>query len=114
MYELMFKGERPQDFRQLVFFRPFGPVVRVKNERVDTRHMLINIIVPLSRRADTFRQFINNFRFEQNETTWPTISGGFGSKDNNLRCIYRVFLSASTIVMSGVYDHQVLETFCFD
>ncbi|XP_020344406.1 chondroitin sulfate N-acetylgalactosaminyltransferase 1 [Oncorhynchus kisutch] len=62
VYELMFKGERPQDFRQLVFFRPFGPVVRVKNERVDTRHMLINIIVPLSRRADTFRQFINNFR----------------------------------------------------
>ncbi|CAB1322254.1 unnamed protein product [Coregonus sp. 'balchen'] len=56
------QGEGPQDFRQLVFFRPFGPVVRVKNERVDTRHMLINIIVPLSRRADTFRQFINNFR----------------------------------------------------
>lgn len=63
MYELTFKGEGPQDFRQLVFFRPFGPVVKVKSEIVDTRSTLINIIIPLSRRADTFRQFISNFRY---------------------------------------------------
>ncbi|XP_010874407.2 chondroitin sulfate N-acetylgalactosaminyltransferase 1 [Esox lucius] len=62
VYELMFKGEGPRDFRQLMFFRPFGPVVRVKNERVDTRHMLINIVVPLSQRTDTFRLFMDNFR----------------------------------------------------
>ncbi|KAM3868461.1 chondroitin sulfate N-acetylgalactosaminyltransferase 1-like [Diretmus argenteus] len=62
VYELMFKGEGPQHFTQLVFFRPFGPVMKVKSERVDTRNMLINIIVPLSRRADAFRQFISNFR----------------------------------------------------
>ncbi|KAM4616276.1 chondroitin sulfate N-acetylgalactosaminyltransferase 1-like [Polymixia lowei] len=62
VYELLFKGEGPRDFTQLVFFRPFGPLMKVKSERVDTRAMLINIIVPLSRRADAFRQFISNFR----------------------------------------------------
>ncbi|XP_076005629.1 chondroitin sulfate N-acetylgalactosaminyltransferase 1-like [Genypterus blacodes] len=61
-YELTFKGDGPRDFTQLVFFRPFGPMVKVKNERVDTRSMLINIIVPLSRRADAFQHFISNFR----------------------------------------------------
>eukprot|EP00064_Thunnus_orientalis_P015982 superscaffoldBa00003077_g16045 len=62
VYELMFKGDGSQDFTQLVLFRPFGPVMKVKSERVDTHSMLINIIVPLSKRADTFRQFISNFR----------------------------------------------------
>lgn len=63
VYELMFKGAGPQDFTQLVLFRPFGPVMKVKSESVDTRSMLINIIVPLSKRLDAFRQFINNFRY---------------------------------------------------
>ncbi|XP_026199828.1 chondroitin sulfate N-acetylgalactosaminyltransferase 1-like [Anabas testudineus] len=62
VYELTFKGKGPQDFTQLVLFRPFGPVMKVKSESVDTRSMLINIIVPLSKRPDAFRQFINNFR----------------------------------------------------
>ncbi|KAF7667474.1 hypothetical protein LDENG_00061410 [Lucifuga dentata] len=62
VYKLTFKGDGPQDFTQLVFFRPFGPVMKVKNERINTRSMLINLIVPLSRRADAFRQFISNFR----------------------------------------------------
>uniref|UniRef100_A0A665TJW7 Hexosyltransferase n=1 Tax=Echeneis naucrates TaxID=173247 RepID=A0A665TJW7_ECHNA len=62
VYELVFKGDSPQDFTQLVLFRPFGPVMKVKSENVDTRSMLINIIVPLSKRLDAFRQFINNFR----------------------------------------------------
>ncbi|TKS78277.1 Chondroitin sulfate N-acetylgalactosaminyltransferase 1 [Collichthys lucidus] len=62
VYELMFKGDGPQDFTQLVLFRPFGPVVKVKSESLDTRNILINIIVPLSKRADAFRQFISNFR----------------------------------------------------
>ncbi|XP_075955282.1 chondroitin sulfate N-acetylgalactosaminyltransferase 1-like [Anarhichas minor] len=62
VYELTFKGDGPRGFTQLVLFRPFGPVMKVKSESVDTRSMLINIIVPLSKRPDTFRQFINNFR----------------------------------------------------
>ncbi|KAM6965648.1 chondroitin sulfate N-acetylgalactosaminyltransferase 1-like [Aplochiton taeniatus] len=62
VYELMFKGDGPQDFRLLTFFRPFGPLIKVKNEKVDTGSMLVNIIVPLSKRADTFKQFISNFR----------------------------------------------------
>ncbi|XP_060894692.1 chondroitin sulfate N-acetylgalactosaminyltransferase 1-like isoform X2 [Labrus mixtus] len=62
VYELMFKGDGPQDFTQLVLFRPFGPVVKVKSHSVDTSHMLINIIVPLSKRSEAFRQFIHNFR----------------------------------------------------
>lgn len=63
IYELVFKGDGPQDFTQLVLFRPFGPVLKVKSESLDTRGVLINIIVPLSKRADAFRQFINNFRY---------------------------------------------------
>ncbi|XP_061880195.1 chondroitin sulfate N-acetylgalactosaminyltransferase 1-like [Entelurus aequoreus] len=62
VYELTFKGDGPRDFTNLVLFRPFGPVVKVKSERVDTRNTLINFIVPLSKRADAFRQFIRNFR----------------------------------------------------
>lgn len=63
VYELMFKGDGSRDFTQLVLFRPFGPMVKVKSESVDTRGILINIIVPLSKRADAFRQFINSFRY---------------------------------------------------
>ncbi|KAM8866638.1 chondroitin sulfate N-acetylgalactosaminyltransferase 1-like [Synchiropus picturatus] len=62
VYELVFKGDRPQVFTQLVLFRPFGPLMKVKSDRVDTRRMLINIIVPLSKRADAFKHFISNFR----------------------------------------------------
>ncbi|KAG9353665.1 hypothetical protein JZ751_011787, partial [Albula glossodonta] len=62
LYELTFKGDRSQEFRRLVFFRPFGPLMKVKNERVDTANMLINIVVPLAKRADKFRHFMHNFR----------------------------------------------------
>ncbi|KAK1174602.1 chondroitin sulfate N-acetylgalactosaminyltransferase 1 [Acipenser oxyrinchus oxyrinchus] len=62
LYELTFKGDRSHEFKRLVFFRPFGPIMRVKNERVDTSNMQINIIVPLAKRADKFRQFMHNFR----------------------------------------------------
>ncbi|KAI4820696.1 hypothetical protein KUCAC02_028667 [Chaenocephalus aceratus] len=53
---------RPTGFTQVVLFRPFGPVLKVKSESVNTRSTLINIIVPLSKRPEAFRQFINNFR----------------------------------------------------
>ncbi|XP_030625238.1 chondroitin sulfate N-acetylgalactosaminyltransferase 1 isoform X2 [Chanos chanos] len=62
LYELTFRGEQKQEFRRLVLFRPFGPLMKVKNERVDTAATPINIVVPLSQRADKFRQFMNNFR----------------------------------------------------
>ncbi|XP_021175915.2 chondroitin sulfate N-acetylgalactosaminyltransferase 1 [Fundulus heteroclitus] len=62
VYELTFKGDGPQDFSQLVLFRPFGPLMKVKSDSVNTRSIIINIIVPLSGRLDAFRQFVNNFR----------------------------------------------------
>ncbi|MBN3295403.1 CGAT1 acetylgalactosaminyltransferase, partial [Amia calva] len=62
LYELTFKGERNHELRRLLFFRPFGPVMKVRNERVDTSSMPINIIMPLAKRADKFRQFMQNFK----------------------------------------------------
>uniref|UniRef100_A0A3P9N4X5 Hexosyltransferase n=1 Tax=Poecilia reticulata TaxID=8081 RepID=A0A3P9N4X5_POERE len=62
LYELTFRGESSHEFRRLVLFRPFGPLMKVKNERMDTTNIMINIIVPLSRRADKFKQFMHNFR----------------------------------------------------
>ncbi|XP_061585374.1 chondroitin sulfate N-acetylgalactosaminyltransferase 1-like [Cololabis saira] len=62
VYDLVFKGDGPRDFTQLVLFRAFGPVMKVKSESVNTHNMIINIIVPLSKRLDAFRQFMNNFR----------------------------------------------------
>lgn len=62
LYELTFRGEAAHEFRRLVLFRPFGPLMKVKNERVDTVSTAINIIVPLSRRTDKFKHFMHNFR----------------------------------------------------
>lgn len=62
LYELTFRGEQKQEFRRLVLFRPFGPLMKVKSELVETTNMPINIVVPLSQRADKFRQFMHNFR----------------------------------------------------
>lgn len=64
LYELTFRGESSNEFRRLVLFRPFGPLMKVKNERVNTANVPINIIVPLSRRTDKFKQFMHNFRWE--------------------------------------------------
>uniref|UniRef100_A0A3B5AVF0 Hexosyltransferase n=1 Tax=Stegastes partitus TaxID=144197 RepID=A0A3B5AVF0_9TELE len=62
LYELTFRGESSNEFKRLVLFRPFGPLMKVKNEKVDTSSVPINIIVPLSRRTDKFKQFMHNFR----------------------------------------------------
>ncbi|KAL7847998.1 hypothetical protein AOLI_G00227160 [Acnodon oligacanthus] len=62
LYDLSFRGEQPQQFRRLVLFRPFGPLMKVSDERVQTQYTLINIILPLSHRADKFRHFMHNFR----------------------------------------------------
>ncbi|XP_076875881.1 chondroitin sulfate N-acetylgalactosaminyltransferase 1 [Brachyhypopomus gauderio] len=62
LYELTFRGENKQEFRKLVLFRPFGPLMKVSDEHVETARVTINIIVPLSQRADKFKQFMHNFR----------------------------------------------------
>ncbi|KAM6902674.1 chondroitin sulfate N-acetylgalactosaminyltransferase 1 [Xenentodon cancila] len=62
LYELTFRGNASNEFKRLVFFRPFGPLMKVKQERVDTANVPINIIVPLSGRTDKFKQFMHNFR----------------------------------------------------
>ncbi|XP_033501965.2 chondroitin sulfate N-acetylgalactosaminyltransferase 1 [Epinephelus lanceolatus] len=62
LYELTLRGESSNEFRRLVLFRPFGPLMKVKNERVDTASVPINIIVPLSKRTDKFKHFMHNFR----------------------------------------------------
>ncbi|XP_051524480.1 chondroitin sulfate N-acetylgalactosaminyltransferase 1 [Myxocyprinus asiaticus] len=61
IYDLAFRENSVPDFRRLVFFRPFAPLMKVKDELVDTSKILINIIVPLTKRVDTFRQFMQNF-----------------------------------------------------
>ncbi|CAB1352128.1 unnamed protein product [Coregonus sp. 'balchen'] len=68
VYELTFKGDQRREFRKLVLFRPFGPLMKVKNERVDTANVPINIIVPLSQRADKFRHFMHNFRYSDSHS----------------------------------------------
>uniref|UniRef100_A0A671T753 Hexosyltransferase n=2 Tax=Sinocyclocheilus anshuiensis TaxID=1608454 RepID=A0A671T753_9TELE len=56
LYELTFHGEQKQEFRRLLLFRPFGPLMKVKSELVETANMPINIVLPLSQRADKFKQ----------------------------------------------------------
>ncbi|XP_017322835.1 chondroitin sulfate N-acetylgalactosaminyltransferase 1 [Ictalurus punctatus] len=62
LYDLTFRDNTSLDFRRLELFRPFAPLQNVKEEIIDTSRMLINIIVPLATRVDTFQQFMNNFR----------------------------------------------------
>uniref|UniRef100_A0A8D0DU19 Hexosyltransferase n=1 Tax=Salvator merianae TaxID=96440 RepID=A0A8D0DU19_SALMN len=62
LYELIYKGETEYEFKRIVLFRPFGPVMRVKNENLNMAHTVINVIVPLAKRASKFRQFMENFR----------------------------------------------------
>ncbi|KAI5094934.1 chondroitin sulfate N-acetylgalactosaminyltransferase 1, partial [Silurus meridionalis] len=62
LYDLTFRDNISQDFSRLELFRPFAPLQNVKEEAIDTSRMLINIIVPLDTRVDTFQQFMNNFR----------------------------------------------------
>ncbi|KAI4879949.1 hypothetical protein NFI96_030543, partial [Prochilodus magdalenae] len=76
MYDLTFRDNTSLDFRRLEFFRPFAPLMKVKEEVIDTSNMLINIIVPLTKRVDAFRQFMLNFRevcIRQNERVHLTV-----------------------------------------
>ncbi|XP_008590256.1 PREDICTED: chondroitin sulfate N-acetylgalactosaminyltransferase 1-like, partial [Galeopterus variegatus] len=61
LYELTFKGDHKHEFKRLVLFRPFGPIMKVKKEKLNMANTLINVIVPLAKRVDKFRQFMQNF-----------------------------------------------------
>ena len=62
LYELTFRGDHKHEFRRLVLFRPFGPIMKVKKEQLNMASTLVNVIVPLAKRVDKFRQFMQNFR----------------------------------------------------
>lgn len=62
LYDLAFRENSVPDFRRLVFFRPFAPLMKVREEFVDTSQILINVIVPLAGAVDAFRQFMRRFR----------------------------------------------------
>ncbi|KAF4110414.1 hypothetical protein G5714_009666 [Onychostoma macrolepis] len=61
LYDLTFRENGAPDFRRLVFFRPFAPLMKVKEELMDASQILINIILPLADTVDTFRQFVQHF-----------------------------------------------------
>lgn len=64
-YELYFRQAGFRNNRtsyvKVALFRPFGPIETLEEKQVDTSQQLINIILPLSGRADTFRKFLLNF-----------------------------------------------------
>ncbi|XP_007895714.2 chondroitin sulfate N-acetylgalactosaminyltransferase 2 [Callorhinchus milii] len=62
LYELFYKKEFLEEFQHVTLFRPFGPLMKVKSEVIDTLNQIINIIVPLSGRTEAFSQFMHNFR----------------------------------------------------
>lgn len=62
LYELFFAKEESNNFRHVTLFRPFGPLMKVRSTAVDTSGIIINIIVPLAGRTETFSQFLQNFR----------------------------------------------------
>ncbi|XP_026124536.1 chondroitin sulfate N-acetylgalactosaminyltransferase 1-like [Carassius auratus] len=61
LYDLTFRENSVPDFRRMVFFRPFAPLMKVKEELMDASQILINIIVPLADAVDAFRQFVQHF-----------------------------------------------------
>ncbi|XP_046885137.1 chondroitin sulfate N-acetylgalactosaminyltransferase 2 [Hypomesus transpacificus] len=62
LYELYFAKEDSSSFRHVTLFRPFGPLMKVRSTSVETSGIIINIIVPLAGRTETFSQFLHNFR----------------------------------------------------
>lgn len=57
-----FKKADLMEYRHVTLFRPFGPLMKVKNELIDITRSVINIIVPLAERTEAFSQFMQNFR----------------------------------------------------
>ncbi|KAK7826315.1 hypothetical protein U0070_021329 [Myodes glareolus] len=72
-YELFFKKADLMEYRHVTLFRPFGPLMKVKNEMIDITRSVINIIVPLAERTEAFSQFMQNFS-ESNFHNYTLIS----------------------------------------
>lgn len=91
LYELTFKGDAKHQFKKVVLFRPFGPVMKVKSENVNMADTLINVIVPLAKRASKFRQFMQNFRWVSSPVlpllhlTWKVIEPSLGKSRASLK-----------------------------
>ena len=61
-YELYFATkEKKHVYQHIQLFRPFAPVQQVQVQMFDKRNEWINLIVPLSGRTDTFKQFMEMF-----------------------------------------------------
>ena len=61
-YELFYRStSAPMVFEHVQIFRPFAPLQKVKVQTYDKSKQWINVVVPLSGRVDTFRQFMKMF-----------------------------------------------------
>lgn len=61
-YHLYFKEKNvTKAYHRVVLMRPFSSVQTISNEMVKTSRELINIILPLSGRIETFRSFMDKF-----------------------------------------------------
>uniref|UniRef100_A0A3B4AWD7 Hexosyltransferase n=1 Tax=Periophthalmus magnuspinnatus TaxID=409849 RepID=A0A3B4AWD7_9GOBI len=71
VYDLIFKGDTPQEFTELVLFRPFGPVLKVRSDRVDTSRILVNIVsshICKYTQSNAFELLLLSLRTEHLET----------------------------------------------
>lgn len=63
-YELYFRNSKtlkPRKYAKLIILRPFGPLISVQNEVVNTNTNWVNLILPLSGRTAAFKQFMSRF-----------------------------------------------------
>lgn len=62
-YELFFKSNEPSQskYQHLTLFRPFAPLQLVQAEAFDKTTVWVNVIVPLSGRLATFKQYLSFF-----------------------------------------------------
>ena len=78
LYELFFAKEDSSSFRHVTLFRPFGPLMKVRSTAVETQGVVINVIVPLAGRVETFMQFLLNFRWAPPSPVAPPRAPGPG------------------------------------
>ena len=76
LYELFFAKEDSSSFRHVTLFRPFGPLMKVRSTSVETQGVVINVIVPLAGRVETFLQFLHNFRWAPPSPAAPPWAAG--------------------------------------
>lgn len=92
-YSLYFKERNvSRTYRTLTLMRPFAPIQVVSDETEKTSKQLINIILPLSGRIDTFRNFMDKF-----------VKVG-------IRHDKRIFLTVVYFGLEGLHDVQSILT----